>query len=193
MISGQVHEGMNRPFYTSASNSSNSRQPLSQAPPPTKQPPPSIHERFHSRNTSDPQEYHRRPPHPPPPLPPSHYNDDDDTEDADEEEDDSEMTAYSSRSGPPNASGNGSRPGSSSKDSTGAIKKPKTKSTKVFQCTGYGDCTMQFTRSEHLARHIRFVLQSECVVDELENIRVNVHSIATVGETLVVSIIFGNT
>jgi hypothetical protein len=185
---------MNRPFYTSASNSSNSRQPLSQAPPPTKQPPPSIHERFHSRNTSDPQDYHRRPPHPPPPpLQPSHYNDDDDTEDADEEEDDSEMTAYSSRSGPPNASGNGSRPGSSSKDSTGAIKKQKTKSTKVFQCTGYGDCTMQFTRSEHLARHIRFVLQSECVVDGLENIRANVHSIATVGETLVVSTIFGNT
>jgi hypothetical protein len=156
---------MNRPFYTSASNSSNSRQPLSQAPQPppphspTKQQP-SIHNRFHSRNTSDPQEYHRRPLHPPPPLPPlppSRYNDDDDTEDADEEEDDSEMTAYSSRSGPPNASGNGSRPGSSSKDSTGAIKKPKTKSTKVFQCTGYGDCTMQFTRSEHLARHIRFV------------------------------------
>ena len=188
---------MNRPFYTSASNS-NSRQPLSQAPPPpaTKQPP-SLHDRFHSRNTSDPQDYHRRPPHPshppPPPLPPSRYNDDDDTEDADEEEDDSEMTAYSSRSGPPNASGNGSRPGSSSKDSTGAIKKPKTKSTKVFQCTGYGDCTMQFTRSEHLARHIRFVLQRECVVDGLENIRVNVRSIATVGEILVVSIIFGNT
>jgi len=158
---------MNRPFY---SNSSNSRQPLSQAPhpppPPQSKQPPSIHERFHSRNTSDPQDYHRRPPHPshppPPLLPPSRYNnsnDDEDTEDADEDEDDSEMTAYSSRSGPQNASGNGSRPGSSSKDSTGAIKKPKTKSTKVFQCTGYGDCTMQFTRSEHLARHIRFVSQ----------------------------------
>lgn len=27
--------------------------------------------------------------------------------------------------------------------------------TKVFQCTGYGDCSMVFTRSEHLARHMR--------------------------------------
>jgi hypothetical protein len=34
-------------------------------------------------------------------------------------------------------------------------KKPKTKYPKIFQCTGYGDCKMTFTRSEHLARHIR--------------------------------------
>lgn len=27
--------------------------------------------------------------------------------------------------------------------------------TAVFQCRGFGDCTMTFTRSEHLARHIR--------------------------------------
>ncbi|OBZ89213.1 Biofilm and cell wall regulator 1 [Choanephora cucurbitarum] len=27
--------------------------------------------------------------------------------------------------------------------------------SKVFQCTGYGDCKMVFTRSEHLARHMR--------------------------------------
>ncbi|KAI8082873.1 uncharacterized protein BX664DRAFT_249893, partial [Halteromyces radiatus] len=26
---------------------------------------------------------------------------------------------------------------------------------KLFQCTGYGDCRMVFTRSEHLARHMR--------------------------------------
>ncbi|KAI8093052.1 uncharacterized protein BX664DRAFT_99661 [Halteromyces radiatus] len=26
---------------------------------------------------------------------------------------------------------------------------------KLFQCTGYGDCNMVFTRSEHLARHAR--------------------------------------
>jgi hypothetical protein len=26
---------------------------------------------------------------------------------------------------------------------------------KVFQCTGFGDCRMVFTRSEHLARHAR--------------------------------------
>ncbi|KAG5367880.1 C2H2 finger domain transcription factor dvrA [Yarrowia sp. C11] len=34
-------------------------------------------------------------------------------------------------------------------------KKTKTKYPKIFQCTGYGDCKMTFTRSEHLARHIR--------------------------------------
>lgn len=34
-------------------------------------------------------------------------------------------------------------------------KKAKTKYPKIFQCTGYGDCKMTFTRSEHLARHIR--------------------------------------
>lgn len=27
--------------------------------------------------------------------------------------------------------------------------------TTVFQCSGYGDCNMTFTRSEHLARHVR--------------------------------------
>jgi hypothetical protein len=26
---------------------------------------------------------------------------------------------------------------------------------KTFQCTGFGDCRMVFSRSEHLARHIR--------------------------------------
>lgn len=31
---------------------------------------------------------------------------------------------------------------------------------KTFQCRGYGDCRMVFSRSEHLARHIRFVLLS---------------------------------
>ena len=29
---------------------------------------------------------------------------------------------------------------------------------KTFQCRGYGDCRMVFSRSEHLARHIRWVL-----------------------------------
>jgi len=28
---------------------------------------------------------------------------------------------------------------------------------KTFQCRGYGECRMVFSRSEHLARHIRFV------------------------------------
>lgn len=32
------------------------------------------------------------------------------------------------------------------------LKRPK---GKVFQCTGYPGCSMVFTRSEHLARHIR--------------------------------------
>ncbi|KAF9359858.1 hypothetical protein BGX26_011235 [Mortierella sp. AD094] len=31
----------------------------------------------------------------------------------------------------------------------------KTHKGKVFQCTGFGDCRMVFTRSEHLARHAR--------------------------------------
>ncbi|ORZ16419.1 hypothetical protein BCR42DRAFT_414999 [Absidia repens] len=31
----------------------------------------------------------------------------------------------------------------------------KQRSTKLFQCTGYGDCKMVFTRGEHLARHVR--------------------------------------
>ena len=141
---------MNPPFFSSASNSSH-RQPLAQAPPHR----PSIHDRFHSRNSSDPHEYHRRPPA-------TFLNhrryDEEDTEDPEEEEDeDSEMTQYG-RSGLPASSNNASsRPGSSGRDSGPAAKKPKTKSNKVFQCTGYGDCTMQFTRSEHLARHIRYV------------------------------------
>ncbi|KAI8374221.1 uncharacterized protein BYT42DRAFT_499248 [Radiomyces spectabilis] len=41
--------------------------------------------------------------------------------------------------------------------STTASTKPKSRSgkAKVFQCQGYGDCRMVFTRSEHLARHMR--------------------------------------
>ncbi|CCA72400.1 hypothetical protein PIIN_06334 [Serendipita indica DSM 11827] len=31
---------------------------------------------------------------------------------------------------------------------------------KTFQCTGFGDCRMVFSRSEHLARHIRLVLDA---------------------------------
>lgn len=29
---------------------------------------------------------------------------------------------------------------------------------KTFQCRGYGECRMVFSRSEHLARHIRYVV-----------------------------------
>jgi hypothetical protein len=133
---------MNRYYFSSTPASLRSRQPLAQAPPVK----PAPHDRFHSRNSSDPQEYHRRPPP---------RFDDDDTEEADEDEEDVDMAEYSPRSGAHNASSGGSRPGSSSKESGPLVKKAKTKSTKVFQCTGYGDCHMQFTRSEHLARHIR--------------------------------------
>ncbi|GAA5875012.1 hypothetical protein JCM3774_000472 [Rhodotorula dairenensis] len=31
----------------------------------------------------------------------------------------------------------------------------KRSATKVFRCTGFGDCKMTFSRSEHLARHVR--------------------------------------
>src|SRR5579859_390861 len=138
---------MNRPFYNPASNSSssNTRQPplsLSSSRPP-------IQDRYHhSRNSSDPAEYQRRAS-----ANPSRY-DDEDTEDA-EEDYDQEMTQHGSgnRTAIPQSS---SRPGSSHRDTGAAPKKPKSKSTKIFQCTGYGDCTMQFTRSEHLARHIRY-------------------------------------
>ena len=34
-------------------------------------------------------------------------------------------------------------------------KKAKSKVAKIFQCSGFGNCSMTFTRSEHLARHIR--------------------------------------
>ncbi|KTW27697.1 hypothetical protein T552_02137 [Pneumocystis carinii B80] len=33
--------------------------------------------------------------------------------------------------------------------------KKKVKNNKTFQCSGFGNCCMQFSRSEHLARHIR--------------------------------------
>lgn len=38
------------------------------------------------------------------------------------------------------------------------VKETRTrKKGQKFQCTGYGDCNLCFTRSEHLSRHIRFV------------------------------------
>lgn len=44
----------------------------------------------------------------------------------------------------------------SSTKTSGEKKSSKpTKYPKIFQCTGFGDCRMTFTRSEHLARHIR--------------------------------------
>ncbi|KAH3903504.1 Usv1p SCDLUD_001145 [Saccharomycodes ludwigii] len=40
-------------------------------------------------------------------------------------------------------------------NSTNRRPKRKRGSPKVFQCHGYGDCKMVFTRAEHLARHVR--------------------------------------
>ncbi|GAA5976991.1 hypothetical protein JCM11641_002218 [Rhodosporidiobolus odoratus] len=39
-------------------------------------------------------------------------------------------------------------------DGTGATMKKKN-GPKLFRCTGFGECSMTFTRSEHLARHVR--------------------------------------
>jgi hypothetical protein len=36
-------------------------------------------------------------------------------------------------------------------------KKKKQKKTTHFYCTGWANCNLSFTRSEHLARHIRYV------------------------------------
>lgn len=43
--------------------------------------------------------------------------------------------------------------GEPSDDSPGKRKKKK---GQKFFCTGYGECNLSFTRSEHLARHIRY-------------------------------------
>ncbi|KAJ7738252.1 hypothetical protein DFH07DRAFT_1064578 [Mycena maculata] len=42
-----------------------------------------------------------------------------------------------------------------SADGGGVGKRYRPLSTKTFQCRGYGECRMVFSRSEHLARHIR--------------------------------------
>ncbi|KAG0734257.1 hypothetical protein G6F57_007296 [Rhizopus arrhizus] len=39
--------------------------------------------------------------------------------------------------------------------SSTTIKRTRSTKPKLFRCTGYGDCNMVFTRSEHLARHTR--------------------------------------
>ncbi|TKA56283.1 hypothetical protein B0A53_01575 [Rhodotorula sp. CCFEE 5036] len=38
---------------------------------------------------------------------------------------------------------------------TASVQRLKRPASKVFRCTGYGDCNMTFSRSEHLARHVR--------------------------------------
>lgn len=40
----------------------------------------------------------------------------------------------------------------------GAAALKKKSIPKIFRCTGFGECAMSFTRSEHLARHVRYVL-----------------------------------
>ena len=35
---------------------------------------------------------------------------------------------------------------------------------KLFQCKGFGDCHMVFTRSEHLARHTRKHTGEVCII-----------------------------
>lgn len=37
----------------------------------------------------------------------------------------------------------------------GPVSKKLPQPTKLFRCNGFGDCQMTFTRSEHLARHVR--------------------------------------
>lgn len=39
----------------------------------------------------------------------------------------------------------------------GVNKRYRPAPAKTFQCRGYGECRMVFSRSEHLARHIRYV------------------------------------
>jgi len=66
----------------------------------------------------------------------------------------------------------------------------KKKKGQRFFCTDFPPCQLSFTRSEHLARHIRFVKKSivgsVCTDLFLENTLVNDHSNATVlGDSLV--------
>ncbi|KAL1755748.1 hypothetical protein FB107DRAFT_212992 [Schizophyllum commune] len=53
----------------------------------------------------------------------------------------------------PNINGTGPRPSAAS--DSGVNKRYRPAPAKTFQCRGYGDCRMVFSRSEHLARHIR--------------------------------------
>lgn len=73
---------------------------------------------------------------------------------------------------------------------------------KTFQCRGYGECRMVFSRSEHLARHIRYAilitLNSVPGIDVhhrhlLANILANVLSLVTAGSNSLGSITCANT
>lgn len=60
------------------------------------------------------------------------------------------------------ATGNGrarnarASPGDDGEPSDDSPGKRKKKKGQKFFCTGYGECNLSFTRSEHLARHIRY-------------------------------------
>ncbi|KAK9478485.1 hypothetical protein V1514DRAFT_330830 [Lipomyces japonicus] len=69
-----------------------------------------------------------------------------------------------------------------SSSSSGRRTKPRP--PKVFQCAGYGDCRMTFTRSEHLARHIRkhtgerpFRCHCNRTFSRLDNLRQHAHTV----------------
>ncbi|KAJ7024202.1 hypothetical protein C8F04DRAFT_1132212 [Mycena alexandri] len=53
------------------------------------------------------------------------------------------------------APGSGNRNGGSALAGGGVGKHYRPAPAKTFQCRGYGECRMVFSRSEHLARHVR--------------------------------------
>ncbi|KAK9380290.1 uncharacterized protein V2V93DRAFT_372153 [Kockiozyma suomiensis] len=63
-------------------------------------------------------------------------------------------------------------------------RRAKSRPPKVFQCHGHGDCRMTFTRSEHLARHIRkhtgerpFRCHCNRTFSRLDNLRQHAHTV----------------
>jgi hypothetical protein len=54
----------------------------------------------------------------------------------------------------------------------GDPKVPKKQSSKMFRCTGFGECQMTFTRSEHLARHVRQVYPPDSITRYENSLRI---------------------